>query len=825
METVVELVETAARRHAHAIATIAARQDGERAWTYAELWDEAGRMAGLLREHGVGAGDRVVLWGRNQPRWVVAFLGVIRLGAVAVPLDAQSNDAFLSLVCRAVEPRLTLADARLLPDTGAGTCPRLCLDELDELLARQATPVDLPRGQPDDLCEIVFTSGSTGQPKGVMLTHRNLASNVTAVSSLMPALPSDRLLSILPLSHVFEQTMGLLLPLTGGACVVYPPGRVSADIVRLLGRYRITALLVVPQVLRLMLDGIEREVERRGHARQWRLLLALAGRLPMPARRLLFRRLRARLGGHLRVLICGGARLDPALADAWERLGLPVVQGYGLTETAPCIAGTGIADRRLGAVGRVLPGQQARLGEDGEIQTRGPNVTPGYWRDPAATAVAFVDGWFRTGDIGAFDSDGYLYLRGRVKDMIVLANGLNVHAADIEQALVAEPEIRAAAVVEMPDVAGKPAVHAALIGPESDAAARAAVWRANARLLPHQQVRAWSRWPDECFPQTTTLKVRKHEVRARLLERRAAMPAQPSTVAAGATVTRLIADAGQLEPGQITLDQRLGDDLGFDSLARVELALAVENQFGVALADDHLTGATTVGDLAALIAAEPVESSRLPAWPRAAWSRWSRAVLQIALLAPLIRLFFRLDTASQPRLPDERGPVILAANHSSHLDSLVVLAALPARQRARVAVAAGADYFFTRRWLGALVGLLLNAFPFARQGGAMSGLRVCRQLADEGWWLLLFPEGTRSLDGRIGCFRQGVGHLATEIGATVVPARIDGAHRLWPKGGRWPRPGRVRVRFGQPLRFDSGTSARAATAAIEAAVRALEGER
>ncbi|HET9015316.1 MAG TPA: AMP-binding protein [Thermomicrobiaceae bacterium] len=541
MDTLVDILERAAGRWAHLPAV---RYHGAApwGWSYGELWDASRRAAAHLADAGVARSDRVVLWGANRPEWVAAFFGVQILGAVAVPLDMRSDVGFVERIVARAEPRHLLVgreQARRLTDP---VTPLTILDDLrDVLAARDPLRADAARVEPTEVAELVYTSGTTGNPKGVMLTHRNVVSNTMMARTAIEPTTRHRALSILPLSHMFEQTSGLFAPLAGGASITYV-GSLRPDVIfEAMGRYQITHMSCVPQVLQLFREGVLREVRKQGRERQFGWLLAAGARLPIPARRLLFRQVLARMGGAFEFFVSGGAYLDPDLGRWWETLGVKVVQGYGMTEASPIVATNSLTDRDVATVGRVLPGIEVAFDEDGEIRVRGDNISPGYWNDPVATAAAFSDGWYRTGDLGYLDAAGRLRLRGRKKDVIVLANGMNVYPEDVEHVLAAEPGVKGAVVLGVgsgQDVQ----VHAVLLL-DRDTSAATIVRRANAGLAPHQQIRGHTVWPDESFPLTPTLKVRRAEIAARLPELgappipdRAGVPAPPEPVVASPAV-------------------------------------------------------------------------------------------------------------------------------------------------------------------------------------------------------------------------------------------------------------------------------------------------
>jgi long-chain acyl-CoA synthetase len=691
------------------------------------------------------------------------------------------------------------------------------------------------RGRPAaaDLAEIVFTSGTTGSPKGVMLTHANVVANVRSARAALQPRADFRLLSLLPPSHMFEQTAGLYLPLHVGASVHFVTSRQPPVILNALRGHRVTAMTVVPQLLALLLEGIKSEVRRRGAEGQWRRANSVAGRLPFPLRRLLFRSVHRGLGGALELLVSGGAPLPDDLAAAWERLGVTVLEGYGATECAPSIATNTRTARRPGTVGRAVPGVEVRVSDDGELLVRGPNLSPGYWHDEEATRGAFTDdGWFRTGDVGAVDEDGFIRLGGRLNDVIVLASGLKVYPEDVEEELLREGAFADCAVVGTPGPGGAPRVHAVVVPADGGEGAReraaAGVRATNRRLAPHQRVAEFTSWENGELPRTGLRKLRRHEVLAALAgEPRAETAIAPPRAPAEDREARVLAVVGALADPPRAVDPGcdLALDLGLDSLARVELAVQLESELGISLEDGDLACASSVGDLLALVepggtAASP--RATFPDWALAAPARLARAALQAVLLLPahaLVCTPFRVEGRDQ--LPPTDSPVLLVANHASHLDTPSILRALPRARRTRVAVAAAADYFFRTRTLRAATPLVLNGFPFSREGAVRSSLEHCGELVDRGWSVLVYPEGTRSLNGELQPFRAGGGLLATGLRVPVVPVAVEGSFALLPKGRRLPRRGPVTVRFGRPVQLDPFEDHTRAAQRLECEVAAL----
>lgn len=514
MRTLVDLLEQSVQRWGQYPA-VSLQSDHPKDWTYAALWERVRRGGAMLRERGVGKGDRVILWAPNRPEWVAAFFAIHVCGAVVVPLDLRSREAFLAEIEAQTQPRVIIAGKEQAAQLRGTHAPVIVLDGFEEPDAAALPQADDDR-QAEAAAELVFTSGTTGNPKGVILTHANILANVRMFAPSFPATPKKRVLSILPLSHMFEQMAGLFIPLAGGASIIYTGSLRPDAIFAAMAERHITNMSCVPQVLQLFREGIEREVRKQGRLKQFERLHALAAHLPLPVRRLIFRQIQARMGGSFEYFVSGGAYLDPELARWWEALGIKVAQGYGMTEASPVVAGHSLWDRDPASVGRPGPGIDLQIAADGEILVRGANVMPGYWQNPEATAEVFVDGWYQTGDLGWLDGSGRLHLRGRKKNLIVLANGMNVYPEDLERELAADPRVKDAVVLGLrqgQDVE----IHAVLLtaSPESGSEI---VRAANRRLAPHQQIRRHTVWPDETFPATLTLKPKRAEIEARLEE-------------------------------------------------------------------------------------------------------------------------------------------------------------------------------------------------------------------------------------------------------------------------------------------------------------------
>jgi long-chain acyl-CoA synthetase len=824
METIGQMLEKAEREHGPRVALKMRKGLRLEKYTYHHLWQHAQCTAGFLQNRGMEKGERVLLWAPNSPSWVIAYLGILLGGGVVVPLDMQSTPNFVAMVAAQTEPVLALLSTSIPEAARPPSVPALHLEDLPYLLRNGQVVFRQPQIQGQDLAELMYTSGTTGEPKGVMLTHRNLIHNVETARQMIPANPGSKALSLLPLSHIYAQFAGLLSPLDGGASIVYLPSRQPNTLLRVLRREGITTVALVPQLLQLLMSRIERGVERRGRADLWRRLHRLAPRLPMAARRFLFRSVHRELGGRLQFLLCGGAYLDPSLARKWENLGMPILQGYGMTETAAMVTYDTLCHRRLGTVGRPPPGQQVAIAPDGEILVRGENVCVGYWRNAEATKQVFRNGWYCTGDLGYLDSDGYLHFKGRKKNLIVLADGMNVYPEDIENCLNLRPEIEEAVVVGLPQIGGLVEVHAVVLAADPEDVEEA-VRDTNRLLAPHQQVRRFTVWSGEDFPRTHTLKVKRHEVLEVLATDEKLAEERPEVASrqVDLDLRHLVAQIAGFPPDEIGPQSVLGLDLGLDSLSIVELLCLIEEEMGISVEEGRLPTQATVGDLEAmLVDVERVEESTLfPERPAGAAARAARILLQLMLLDPLLALLCPTKVKGLENLENLSGPALFLANHTSHLDTPVVLKVLLRRYGSRLSVAAAADYWFANPLLGNLTTLLLNAFPMARQGNARPSMEHIVDLVDRGWSVLIYPEGTRSTSGELQPFKPGVGLLAVELGIPVVPIQLCGLHKVLPKGSRLPRRGPVEVTIGAPLRFLPGMDYVQAAQQLEREIRRL----
>jgi long-chain acyl-CoA synthetase len=811
-----------------------AYDDGFRthAYTYAQVGRAARGCAARLHARGLRKGDKVIVWSENRPEWIVVFWGCLLAGIVVVPIDYRSSPDFLRRVARIVSARLVFTGDEV-PPPGAIDVPVSALRDL-EWSDGEPPAAGVTR---DDVAEIIFTSGATAEPKGVVITHRNVLANIVPVEREVrkyrkwgrPFFPI-RFLNLLPLSHMFGQAMATFIPPMLPGAVVFMRGYNPAEIVSQIHRRRISILVSVPKILDVLREHVQRAAPEEAALAVKRL--AGAPKAHFTKRWWWYRRVHRLFGWKFWACVVGAAPLDAGLEAFWGELGFLVVQGYGLTETAPIVTLNHPFSTTKGSVGKPIAGVEMKIAEDGEILVRGENVTRGYFNDEADTAKAFEDGWFHTGDIGEIGTDGQVYIRGRKKEMIVTPEGLNVFPDDVERVLLPIAGVRDAAVVGAP-IGSEERVHAVLVV-EPGADVDAIVREANQRLDDHQKIRRALVWPEPVLPRTEgTRKLKRAAIRDWVVS-----GGPPPLVKAGADALDALlakyAGRSDIAPGTSL------DDLGLSSLDRVELMVALEDAFATRLDEGAFAGAHDVGHLRQLLEQPPPVDQRaepvdFPAWNRSLPARAIRRVSLPVWILPLARAFAWIRVEGLEQLRGLDVPVVFAANHQSHMDTPVIMAALPARWRYRLAPAMAKEFFtahffpaqasrrqrFTNSLNYYLASLFFNAFPIPqREAGARQTLRYIGDVLADGFSVLIFPEGQRSETGAIDRFRPGIGMIGARLDVPVVPVRLEGLDRVLHPSWRMARPGRVRVCFGAPLRLAGDDYERLAKQ-VEDAVRAL----
>ena len=825
--------------------------------SFTELHAAAERIAAQFRRMGLDPGDRVVLFSENQPEWGMAYLGAVTAGLVVVPLDAQTWHREVWSVARFVEAR-----ALLVSESCLKRLPAAGLQENEVMLRpltildvnRRCAPLDLdayPRStrlplepiqgtgtieprpsQPEDTVSIIFTSGTASDPRGAMHTHRSFLANVYAVTRVMPMDHTDQLLSVLPLYHALEFSCGFLAAILKGSTVTYAGGLKPKMILETMRETGTTMMLGVPTLYALLRDDLERRIlktARSGFRSSWlatskNLVQSLEARLGRQVARSLFARIHSELGGKLRYLVSGGSALGPELYEDFKALGIPIYEGYGLTETAPVVTVNWFSQSRAGSVGKTLPGVELRISRPdrdgiGEIVVRTPSLMQGYYKNPVATSQSVRAGWLHTGDLGWVDEDGYVFITGRIKDVIVTGAGKNVYPGDLESIYAGIRGVQEIAVVGLRSGLTED-LHAVLV-PRLDleddlAEVKKRLQRDIATLgreLPsYHRLQVVHVWRD-ALPRTPAGAIDRAAVRA-VLEATVAVQSPGAVASADTTqeepLLEILARLSGRPVPELRPEHDLATDLGLDSLEAIEVLLFVEAHYGITVPDAAAERVRTVADALQLLRLQPGSNRRavrpLPSeLTQGARPGFDRALHRASLrsVGALYRGYFGLRTPSANGHFPRNVPYILAANHASHLDLGAILTALSGAagrgEAERLHVLGARDYFFDHWFKTWFFSRCFNVVPIRRDRTGVDGLRAAKSILASGEPVLIFPEATRSRTGRMQAFKPGLGLLALEAQVPIVPAYIHGTYQALPAGRFMPRRTQLAVRFGAPI--------------------------
>ncbi|HSZ62856.1 MAG TPA: AMP-binding protein [Terriglobales bacterium] len=867
-------------------------------WTYQRVVQIAYQFARELESRHIAKGDAVLLWSPNCAEWVAAFLGCALCGVIAVPIDDAAIPDFARRISTQVRTKLIL-------------CPRERAAVFDDLPEKYAAanaidPADLEAAianhpsqrfrpvqiHPSDTLEIVFTSGTTAEPKGVVLTHANVVGNLIPIETEMQKyLKYERLvhpvrfLNLLPLSHVFGQFLGIFLPPLLGGTVIFENTFNPTEIMATIFRERVSVLVAVPRMLDSLKQKIERDLADADRSEKFAERFRAAESQHFLRRWWTFRDVRRQFGWKFWAMISGGAALDRETEKFWHRLGYAVVQGYGLTETTSLVSLNHPFHTSRGSIGKVLPGREIKLADDGEILVRGSGVASGYWSGGELQPVTGSSageaedqtkvGWYRTGDLGTLDDQGNLFFKGRKKEVIVTPAGMNVYPEDLEAVLRRQPDVKDCVVVGL-ERGGNAEPCAVLIlrdrnpdprladsNVQNDAQINAQntvskiIARANETLAEYQRMRTWFVWPEEDFPRSSTQKPKRNVIREAVeAGLRGQAPANTASPLAE-LLTRITGRPAQ----NLTSDADLETGLGLSSLERVELLSALEDRYQIDLSETKFAHSATVGDLEKLLrqtsgkadgrqseVSKPAERPstndqrpipfHYPNWTLRWPTTWLRMAARYLLMRPAILLLGWPRVTGRENLRGVRGPLLVVSNHIDDVDVAFIQAALPARIRHKLATATGGEAlealrsptpdrpFFKRiynriQWTLAVA--LLNLFPLPRQSGFRKSFAYAGEAVDRGYSVLVFPEGKHTTDGKLQPFRSGIGLLANNLRIPILPMRIDGLFEIKKAGKKYAAPGKIHVRIGKPMQFAPETNPEEIARALQAAIENLPG--
>ena len=866
MATINELVDKSSEKYGSRVALQIEKNGKWVRYSYADLRKFALEIGARLRGHGLRKGDRVVLFSENLPEWGLAYLGAVRNGLTVVPIDAQTWHREVWSIAAFTDAKAILASekcfARLTEEglaeneVSEASVLLLNVNEHCRAFVRSELPRSCPAGEseqekahfpevyPYDPASIIFTTGTMVDPRGAVHTHRNFLANLFGVNKNLPVYPEDAFLSVLPLYHALEFTGGFLMPISGGATVTYATTLKPRVILETMRRTHTTCMLGVPTFYALLRDYLERKVLRASRSSFRSNLMATSKQISRSVERRfghnigrrLFSKVHQEFGGRVRVFVSGGSALGEDLFEDFKALGMPIYEGYGLTETAPVLTVNPLNRARVRSAGRPLPGVEVRLDHPdkhgvGEIVVRSPSLMIGYFRNNGASRAVMEDDWFHTGDLGWVDIDGYIYITGRIKDVIVTGAGKNVYPMDLEAIYRDIPGVREIGVVGIPKGLTEE-IHAVIQADPQRSRTRSMTEaeiqkeiRRVARELPSyhrlQQVHFWP----EGLPETESGEFDRVALRRLLLgqlkesREREIRPRRGRTTVSSPE-SLLIAELSRISSVPESSIHRATDlyaDLGLDSLQAIELFLFAEEALGVSIPDDEAGQLSKVGEL--FDAARTPEETEAKEGERGAGmvpsstlSLNQKRVLDRALLRcsfgtarVVLNSWFGLQVTNGEAVPIGQ-PYILAANHSSHLDTGAVVAALAHSkgldEALRLHVLGARDYFFASRWRGWLVSKLLNVVPIERHENSLASLKLVKGILSSGEPILIYPEGTRSRTGELQGFKAGLGLIAWEMQVPVVPIAISGTHAALPAGRTWPSRCPIQVIFGEPVAME-----------------------
>lgn len=814
--------------------------------TYGEIVRQVKALSASLASS-LKKGDRVVIYSENRPEWCVAYLAVSSLGCVAVPVDAEMGSDELATIVRESGASLIFSSDRKSRTLAGLPHPGGRVISFDDGTYRELAGAD-PEGfalrdiEAEDLASIIYTSGTTGVPKGVMLSHENFLSDARGIRDARIVTAADNVLCVLPLHHTYAFMCTFLVPFFVGATVTYPPSLKGPDLARAIGESRVTILVGVPQLLDIFYSSIRKSYDRVpavGRALGGVLFAVCGfsrGRLNLNLGRVLFAPVHRRFGRQFRILTSGGARLSPETMRGLEACGFTVLEGYGLTETSPVVTFNPPDRRKPGSVGKALPGVEIRVadpedGGDGEVLIRGDMVMKGYYRMPSETENVLRDGWFHSGDLGRVDEEGYLFITGRKKDVIVLSSGKNVYPEELEKLYQDVPLIKEIGIFERHE--GSRVMLHALIVPDFERARaekianihEALKWEIHGvslKVPPPMRLKGFSLRSDP-LPRTRLGKLKRFrigEIASAGETQREPRPSadefrDPLGQKVAEALRSVMGTAGDVRPGD-----NLELDLGIDSLKRIELSVELEKTFSVGIPETFMLEIQSVAELTERVRTllesgpgarpgqgrdlmevmlrepDPGELRNLAISQGPLTMLFLRAALRI--MRSVFNAYFRVEVTGAERIPE--GPYILVSNHSSYLDSFLIVSHVPFRVF-RNLFFQGAQMYFSSAPMR-LFARLAHVIPIDPDAHLASALSLSAHVLRSGKALCIFPEGGRSFDGEIMPFRKGIGMLSAALGVPLVPVRLRGTFESMPRGRRIPRRVPLRMVVGEPLRVE-----------------------
>ncbi len=776
--------------------------------SYSELIDRIKALSYLLD---IAPDEKAVIVSENRPEWVYAFFSTWQRGGIVVPVDFMSSPEEIEYILTEVEPS-ALFYSDLTWNNVSKVLEKLKIEphlyNLDRIVFQKKLENYSVRSI-HSTAVILYTSGTTGQPKGVMLSFKNLLSNIKAIEKLGIATKEDVTVALLPFHHAYPLMVTLLLPLNIGASIVLLEKLSSEELMNALKKHGVTILVGVPRLYQLLQKRI---MERVTSSLLGRVLFELSWWIPEKLRRLVFWKVHKAFGGRLRLLVSGGAKLPLDTAQDFYRLGFKVIEGYGLTETSPIVSFNPPWKVKLGSVGVPIEEVHVKIEKDGEVLVRGVNVMQGYYKKPEETERSFIDGYFATGDLGYMDEDGYLYITGRKKEIIVLSGGKNVNPEELENLMISMSEVvKEVGVLEVNGFLN------AVIFPDLEKVKEKGIvnlyeyikWNVIDRLnrsLPDWKRITGFKLVDRELPKTRLGKIRRFllpKVYASAEEKKEEREEDRDLLALDEW--RVLSDyIFKLSEKVPIPSDHIEIDLGLDSLAKVELLSFIESSFGVSMSEEELLDHIVLRDLIKFI----LERKEKAEFAYVDWGKILKESIPFKIedypilfkagrmiLRLMFTLYNRMEAKGVDNLPN--APFILAPNHASYLDGFVLASALP-YEIAKLTYFLGEEHYF-KNPITSLFGRLAHVITVNLDRKLKESLQKTAWALRLGRVVVIFPEGARTRDGKLLPFKRGFAILSKELGVPVVPVALVGTYQSLSLRDRFPKPEKIKVVFGKPV--------------------------
>ncbi len=790
--------------------------------TYKQLNTSAQSVAGFLQNQGIKPGDPVAILSENSPQWGVIFFGIIKAGGTIVILDILNSEEELLYVLNHSETKVCFASEtqihklHTIKDRFAAIVHIHQTSVIENFSSSNHQHVEIDGSS---TAILIYTSGTMGNQKGVMLSHTNIISNIIGGFTYFSINPATSFLSLIPLSHMFGISVGFLAPLYNGATVTYSKSLKGEEILKALNQSKTEILVLVPLILKKFYQSITSKVNQYSPVRRFAFnaifrLAANSEKLGISIGKWLFRKIHKSMGGHLNYFISGGAPLEPKIEKFFNTVGIPILNGYGLTETSPIVSVNSLRNRKFGSAGKVIPNIELKISPEGEIQIHGPTVMKGYFKDTEATQTVIENNWFKSGDIGEVDKDGYLFIKDRIKNVIVLPSGLKIFPNEIELEIGPSPLFKETCVVKRATPDGEEPI--VVVYPDQNllkglsleekrSKIRQELENYQKKLPPYKKVLDFEIWNEE-LPKTSTKKVKRKtletQVNSKSKENNAKVSDNFLLNDQEAHIAFLLGKFLNVSNTEIDHQTNLRNDLGIDSIMKIELISDIEKDLNISIPEEIIYTIESFADLIQTINnySEKTKTEETQAKQEEITKEPGKITKAICsfLIFGFLKLLFKIELVNGDRIP-QTGAFIIVANHSSMLDFPVLSAILPGKVRKVISVPAAYDYFYKKSLGTWFFRAGFNMFPMKRYGNYYDGLKICANKIKEGKPLIVFPEGTRSVSGNLQKFKPGVGLLAFDLNVPLIPMYIKGAYKALHKGSIIPKPGKIQVIVGEAI--------------------------